>query len=424
MPGRRGPIRAVAALAAGLVLALFGGGCSFGPMALHQTHARYNDSIGRVYEEQLLENIVRLRYNETPFRLNVSSIAAQYELAGGAEARPFFQAPNPSGPIFRTFTSVLPDVTVSGANRPTISFIPPSSDAVRRYLTPMPAETMVFLASTSWPISTVIRLYAERLNGVPNAVSASGPQREFAPDAARFQRIAHLMQVAQDLGLAIISAEDHDTAVGGPLPPASVTASSAVDAAKNAMEYRPSGDGASWALVRKEHNLVLELNPSAVNHPVIRELESLLNLQPGLPRYDLRVASDALDPLRAPKEPSTDLRLTPRSTAQVHFFLANGVEVPPEHVASGVIRPPVAADGTPVDLRAVTAGLFTVHTHHGHKPPPCAYVAVKYRGYWYYIDDRDQASKTTFSLVLQLGRLDFANQEGASGPFLTLPVGR
>ena len=65
-----------------------------------------------------------------------------------------------------------------------------------------------------------------------------------------------------------------------------------------------------------------------------------------------------------------------------------------------------------------------MHTSQGHKPPPEAYVAVKYRGYWYFIDDRDQASKTTFALVLQLSRIDFAAQEPTGGPFLTLPVGR
>jgi hypothetical protein len=411
-------------LACGLGCAFAGSGCAFGPKVLERTHSRYNESIRRVYEEQLLENLVRIRYGESPFRLSVSSIAAQYELAGGAEARPFFLAPNPSGTRFRTFTSVLPDVTVSGANRPTITFIPSGSDTVRRFLTPISADTLVFLASTSWPASTVLRLYAERLNGVPNAPSASGPQREFAPDFARFQRIAHLLQVAQDEELIVIAPQERDTTVGGPLPAASVTAASAVDAAKNGLEYRPSGDGSSWVLVRKEHKLVVEVNPVAVDHPVIQELESLLNLQPGGLRYDLVVASDVLDPLRAPSPPSTTLRLTPRSTSQVYYYLANGVEVPPEHIATGLIRPPVAPDGMPVDLRAVTAGLFTVHSCPGHKPPPHAYVAVKYRGYWYYIDDRDQSSKTTFALILHLSRLDFAAQEGVSGPFLTLPIGR
>ncbi len=72
----------------------------------------------------------------------------------------------------------------------------------------------------------------------------------------------------------------------------------------------------------------------------------------------------------------------------------------------------------------MTAGLFTVYACKGHKPPANAYVAVKYRGYWYYIDDRDQATKATFALTLELSRLDFGLQEATSGPFLTLPVGR
>jgi hypothetical protein len=74
-------------------------------------------------------------------------------------------------------------------------------------------------------------------------------------------------------------------------------------------------------------------------------------------------------------------------------------------------------------LRELTRGLFEVHACKGHKPPPTAYVAIKNRGYWYYIDDRDQASKSTLALVLQLSRLDFGTQK-ATGPILTLPVGR
>ncbi len=424
MPGCRRGTRRALSLAGGLALALGATGCAFGPKVLERTHSRYNESIRRVYEEQMLQNLVRMRYNEAPFRLSVSSIAAQYELAGSAEARPFFLAPNPSGPTFRTFTSVLPDASVSGANRPTITFLPASGDAVRRFLTPITADTMVFLASTSWPVSTVLRLWAERLNGVPNAPTASGPQREFVPDFARFQRVAHLMQVAQDLELAVISPQEREVEVSGPLPAGTVTTSAAVDAAKNGLECRPQADGSSWRLVRKERRLALEVNPMALDHPVIRELEGLLNLEPGLDRYDLVVASDIADPLRFPSRPSSELRLTPRSTDQVYFYLAHGVEVPSEHVAAGVVPRTLTPDGRPFDTRAVTAGLFTVHACKGHKLPPTAYVAVKYRGYWFYIDDRDQPTKTTFALMLELGRLDFGLQETTSGPFLTLPIGR
>ena len=143
MPTRSGRIRAAIALAGGLALLTGGGGCSFGPKVLEQTHGRYNESVRRVYEEQLLDNIIRCRYNESPFKLTVSSIAAQYELSGGAEARPFFVAPNSSNGIFKTFTSVLPDVTAGGANRPTITLIPSSGDGIRRFLTP--------IAPRHWP---------------------------------------------------------------------------------------------------------------------------------------------------------------------------------------------------------------------------------------------------------------------------------
>ena len=166
------------------------------------------------------------------------------------------------------------------------------------------------------------------------------------------------------------------------------------------------------------------MNPLMNDNPVVVELTALLNLKPGQKRYEIVVAGDVADPLRFPDMPSENLRLTPRSSAQVYYYLANGIEVPPEHLAAGVVRSPTAPDGSPFDTRAVTEGLFTVHTCKGHKPPANAYVAVKYRGYWYYIDDRDQASKTTFALTLELSRLDFGLQDSSSGPFLTLPVGR
>src|SRR4051812_47413087 len=71
-------------------LALATGGCSLGPRALKRSHGNYADAVQRVNQEELLRNIVRVRYNESPLSLNVQSIAAQYELAGGADAKPFF----------------------------------------------------------------------------------------------------------------------------------------------------------------------------------------------------------------------------------------------------------------------------------------------------------------------------------------------
>jgi hypothetical protein len=269
-----------------------------------------------------------------------------------------------------------------------------------------------------------VRLWVERLNGVPNAPSASGPQRDLVPDFGRFRRAADLMQAAQDLGLGVVRPEERSVEVSGPLPPSAMTAASAVEAAKNGLEYRPSADGAFWVLVRKERRLVLEINPAVLGHPVLEELTFLLNLEPDRLRYDVVTSPGVvLDPLRSPTPPSGELRVSLRSSSQVYFYLANGIEVPPEHLAAGLVRLPIGPDGRVFDGRELTAGLFTVHVERGHKPPPTAFVAIKYRGYWYYIDDRDQETKATFALMLSMSRLDFGRGQ-PSAPFLTLPVGR
>jgi hypothetical protein len=407
-------------------LAALAAGCSFGPHVLERTHGPYNEAMRRVEEEQLLRNIILLRYNECPLNLNVTSIAAQYELNSQAEARPFFLAPNPaSNDTFHSFTSILPDFLVGAANRPTVTLDPADGgEAVRQFLTPISADTLIFLTQTSWPVSTVIRLWVERLNGVPNAVTASGPARCIPPDFARFQRIAELLQDTQDRELATVRAEEILTEMGAPLPADAMTAAAQVEAAKAGLEYRRGADGKSWNLVRKERRLGVEVTPGAEASPELAELDSLLNLVPGQRRYEIITAGrGSPDPAKYPAPPAGELRLVPRSSAQVLFYLANGVELPPEHIAAGLVHCPTDEDGRVVDGRVITRGLFEVHVCHGHKPPKTAYVAVHYRDLWYYIDDHDSASKATFAFVQQLSRLDFARQRLGTGPVLTLPAG-
>jgi hypothetical protein len=93
-------------------------------------------------------------------------------------------------------------------------------------------------------------------------------------------------------------------------------------------------------------------------------------------------------------------------------------------MCAGLVNPVIGPDGQPFDARKITQGLFQIHTCKSHKPPPTAYIAIHYRGYWYYIDDCDAQSKATFSLVLHLSRLDFTRQSLGGAPALTLPVGR
>jgi hypothetical protein len=417
-----------AKLLCGLFLCLSVGGCAFGPRALERTHGQYNDAVRRVYEEQLLASLVHLRYTENPTQLDVSAIAAQYELSSQAEARPFFLSPNPSNSnvIFKTFTSILPDVLIGANNRPTITFTPADDGSdVRRLLTPISADTLVLLTQMGWPVSTVLRLWTERLNGVPNAVPAAGPRRDVIPEFDRFLQLVELLRIVQDRELITLHATERLTELSGPLPEERITAAAVVEAAKGGLEYRPREDGKTWVVVRRQKSLVLDVSPGAEDSPELAEMARLLNLQPGQRRYELVVGAGGYpDPLRFPTKPSTVLHVVPRSTAEVFYYLSNGVEVPPEHLACGLVRSPADADGQLFDMREVTRGLFAVQVCKGHKPPPDAYVAVKYRGYWYYVDDRDESSKATLGMMLQLSRLDFARQRISSGPVLTLPAGR
>src|SRR5580698_1564775 len=156
-------------LCLGLMSAWAASGCNFGAHMIESSVGPYNEAVTRVGEEQLLLNVVRMRYNDNPTRLDVSSIAAQYELDATAEAQPFFQAPNPAGAVFRTFTRILPDVTASVANRPTVGLTPlDDPETIRGLFTPATLDGIVFMAETSYPLSTVFQLFVDYMNHLPN----------------------------------------------------------------------------------------------------------------------------------------------------------------------------------------------------------------------------------------------------------------
>src|SRR5262245_58932859 len=172
-------------------------GCGFGPKTLQKTRLPYNEAVKTTSEEQLLLNIVRLRYSDNPSSLAVSTIAAQFELAKKLQLVPFF---DPGGDVRpRGFSMVLPGAELSGADRPTVSFTPQDEiEFTRRLFNPLSLEGAAYLAKTTWPISTVFRLYLENLNWVSNAQSISGPTPKEPPQFADFLRGVEVLQRLQD----------------------------------------------------------------------------------------------------------------------------------------------------------------------------------------------------------------------------------
>ena len=63
------------ALAVVGALTLLSAGCQFGPTALKLSHTQYNQALQESSAEQLLLNLVRLRYGEAPVFLEVGSVS-------------------------------------------------------------------------------------------------------------------------------------------------------------------------------------------------------------------------------------------------------------------------------------------------------------------------------------------------------------
>ncbi len=103
------------------------------------------------------------------------------------------------------------------------------------------------------------------------------------------------------------------------------------------------------------------------------------------------------------------------------YYLSQSVEVPQEDVRSGRLTTTGCADGSPFCWSDIFNNLFQIKF--SSKRPSDAYMSLKYRGSWFYLDDTDIESKRSYSLFKQI----FAIQAGKikiEKPILTLPLGR
>lgn len=97
------------------------------------------------------------------------------------------------------------------------------------------------------------------------------------------------------------------------------------------------------------------------------------------------------------------------------------MEPPAPDVQAGLVTVTRDDDGNAFDWSKVTGKTMTIHSQPDR--PEQAAVAVRQRGWWFYIADDDQTSKSTFGLLNILFSLQSTSGEGKS-PLLTLPVGR
>ncbi len=138
-------------------------GCNIaGPRAIRAGRVSYNAAIQQTNKEQLLLNIVRLRYRDNPYFIEVGSITTSFDVAASAAAS-----------ITRPRSDDSPYVfggEVSFSERPTISYQPLTGEKfASQLMTPLDLETLSLLYYSGWSIKRILMVTVQAMNAVPNA---------------------------------------------------------------------------------------------------------------------------------------------------------------------------------------------------------------------------------------------------------------
>ena len=140
-------------------------GCGvIGPASMKKQRNRYNQVVAYTGSEQMLINLVKLKYRDNPTFLQVSSISTNLQWGGSAGV---------NVPVGNTIYSAENLVPLSaGTNyveNSTVTYTTLTGEAfVRQMLTPIPIETLSLLFQAGWPIDTVFRLVVQEINDLEN----------------------------------------------------------------------------------------------------------------------------------------------------------------------------------------------------------------------------------------------------------------
>jgi hypothetical protein len=230
------------------------------------------------------------------------------------------------------------------------------------------------------------------------------------------------LQVLQDRGQLVFSLEERSEAQESPLPAGSVGASDLVEAVKSGYEYRLDEGGSTWTLFEKILQPVMLVDPRAADSAEMREIREVFRLKRGVTTFPITQEKLSPFPSTYPREGASSIDLETRSLLQALYFVSHGVEIPSEHAAAGLVTVTRDQSDQPFDWQHVTADLFRVYSVPSDQRPPRAHVAIPYKGHWFYILESDQVTKATFSLLMEIARLELTGKSGAS-PVLTLPLG-
>ena len=323
-----------------VLLALWSGvsGC-VGPNAVRYTRLRYNEVIRDTNDQQLLLNIVRLRYADSPVFIDLPNITSQFEVAGRGNYL------GGAGNQFRGQTN-LGFGELSLRDSPTLSYHPREGrEIAKALLTPLSGELFI-VVNAGADLEQLLLMAINDINDVPNAPRATTLVPRVPDDNAMFVRGIRLLASLRDRDateLAFGTNDDSDDS-SDPIPRGSVQGRDLLNAARDGYVYRNHGDG-QVTLLKREKGLYLRIRRPYVQSPEMEEVARIFRLTPGLSRYRFKSElSEEVNRVPAPLGDDT-IYMNLRSVLQITTFLSKGVCVPEEHERSGVAPVTIGPDG-------------------------------------------------------------------------------
>ena len=372
------------ALMIGLVLSL--SACeTVGPNAVRAGRTDYNTAIKFTNTEELLLNLVRLRFNDQPYVLGVSSISARVEFGGSVEGT---LAESETAVNFTQGSNLKAGIKY--IEKPTIVYQPlRGKEFARQLLTPIDLQTLLLLRNAGWDLDDILRVFTDRINEVPNAPTAATSTPEHVPDYRTFLEIVEAFDELEDAGKIVIAARRSSAK-----PPRSKQ--STADGNESERSNQNTG---SERKRRSRHDtsstppallqeLVVYVLGDTQDEDIVR-LSKLLKLDPNKKVYRLKIGLLGGG--------GDTILINTRPLMSAMFYLGQSIKIPDELIANKTVNYIVDKNGKAFDWSNMFDGLFRIRS--SSQPPANSYVAVEYEGHYYYIDGADVDSRETLTML-------------------------
>jgi hypothetical protein len=403
------------------VMLLLSGCSTFGPQLVLNSHIEYNKAVEQVIQEELLLNIVRRRYYEAPQFVTVSNITTSMSTSAGISGGSAFG--NQGTPTTGNIGGSL-----NWLDSPTVTITPLQGTEILGPLTArISVNTLAKMANAGYRFDFLLSLTAEGLTSVRGPQTGVGT--DFRPGDPEYLQLIESIGRLIDKGQLIVgtfSWNDPYSDISYDRDQITVENQiTAIALGGGTARFRSYDGGKTYYFTDKNNYPAMWIDPDARTSGDGKRVIELLNLQPTpLKRIWTFAPSrvvDGTDFENLADDPRPEIKMRMRSFYSVLNLLAYGIDIPPKDEEEARAFTKASYDQAVREGRAVDlSDKFVVHS--SSERPANAFVAVKHRGSWFYVDDRDHVSKRFFNAVYDLFNMEIAPSGGGGGPILTVPV--